>query len=149
MQGWENEDGRWRIEDRGVGIRHLASHIAAWCALLVPGVAAAGPLKSYESEHYVVHTDLADFEAREASLRLSRMAELYRRRTEGFGGKVEGRLAVYLYGDVADYERAGGAKGSAGVFDGEKLLVLAIRRKDGSVANATWRLLQHEAFHPF
>src|SRR5688572_18976481 len=120
--------------------------------LLMPAVvpaAWAAPLKAYEGKRYVLHTDLPELAAREALLRLEAAAELYQRRTEGFAGKIEGRLPVYLYGDAGDYERAGGAKGSAGVFDGQKLQVLAIRRTDGQVAMATWRVLQHEGFHQF
>ena len=126
--------------------------LALVCFLLMPAVAPpawAAPLKAYEGKRYVLHTDLPELAAREALLRLEAAADLYQRRTEGFAGKIEGRLPVYLYGDAGDYEQAGGAKGSAGVFDGQKLLVLAIRRTDGQVAMATWRVLQHEGFHQF
>jgi hypothetical protein len=109
----------------------------------------ADPLQTRDSRYYTLHTDVSDVEAREAALRLDKSAELYLRQTEGFAGKIHGRLPVYLYNDPADYQRAGGAKGSAGVFDGEKLLLLAIRRTDGRLATATWRILQHEGFHQF
>ena len=131
-----------------VEVMQVTTKIAVLCALLTAETAAAPPA-SHECRHYVLHTDLAGPEAREATLRLTRMAQLYLQRTEGFAGKIDARMRVYLYGDPDAYERSGAAKGSAGVFDGERLLVLAIRRKDGSVANATWRVMQHEGFHQF
>jgi Protein of unknown function (DUF1570) len=123
--------------------------VAAVMGMAPDSRAAGESLQKYELKDYVLHTDLPAADVREAGLRLTRTAELYRQRMETIGAKVEGRLPVFLYSDVADYERAGGAKGSAGVFDGRKLIVLAIRRTDGQLAMATWRVLQHEGFHQY
>lgn len=112
----------------------------------------AGGLRVYESKYYVVHTDLPEAEAREAVVRVDRVAEEYLGRTAGFGGGgVKGRLPFYLYGEVADYLKAGGIEGSGGVFDVERkrLMAVTLRRPDGVISLSTWHIVQHEGFHQF
>src|SRR5688500_14980194 len=128
MQGVENAgEGREDRRAEEVGISDLRFNLSdgcgwvTWLLLVCGGLAAAalgGPLATRETANYVLHTDLPEHEAREAALRLDRAFELYLQRTEEFSGKIEGRLPVHLYADADAYERAGGAKGSAGLFDG-------------------------------
>src|SRR3954468_12999444 len=126
-----------------------------WALALVSASAAhaADPpppdLRVYESPHYLIHTDLPPAEAREAQVRTTRMAEEYVRRTAGFAGQIKGRLPFYLYKDLPDYTRAGGVEGSAGAFDGDKLMAVTLRRDDGVISLATWHVVQHEGFHQF
>jgi hypothetical protein len=113
-------------------------------------LAVAEPeLKTYETKYYVIHTDLPPSEAREAQVRMTRMAEEYQSRTAGFAGQIKDRLPFYLYKDPADYARAGGVENSAGIFDGERLVGLTLRRADGVISLATWHVVQHEGFHQF
>ena len=111
--------------------------------------AAGADLQKYDAPNFTLHTDLSPSEAREARLRISRMAEEYARRTAGFAGRVEVKLPFYLFSKDADYYAAGGARGSGGVFDGEKLMVQVIRYRDGRIDDATWHIIQHEGFHQF
>ena len=76
-----------------VAVRGGAVAAQRWliAIVVVMGIAgsarAEGPaLRVYESKHYVVHTDLPEAEAREAVVRVDRVAEEYRGGTAGFGG---------------------------------------------------------------
>src|SRR5258705_5217260 len=71
-----------------------------------PAVDAEPILKQYESKYYLIHTDLPPLEAREAQVRMTRMADEYLLRTAGFSGQIKERLPFYLYQNRADYERA-------------------------------------------
>ncbi len=126
--------------------------VIALFALLIPAsrtLAAEPALKTYDSTYYTIHTDLPEIEAREAQVRMTRMVEEYRTRTEGFAGSIKGKLPFYLYANADDYSAAGGLKNSAGRYDGEKLMALTLRREDGLISLATWHVVQHEAFHQF
>jgi hypothetical protein len=123
---------------------------AIWTAVLAMGMLAdgasgQGPLKTYETRYYVLHTDLDRDVVRDAESRLGAMAEMYYARTKGFGGKITRKLPFYLYSEPQDYYAAGGIPGSAGVFDGEKLMAIVAL---GNSA-ATWHVVQHEGFHQF
>jgi hypothetical protein len=112
-------------------------------------LAAEPDLKTYETRNYLVHTDLPPAEAREAQVRMNRMAEEYAARTPGVSGQIKDRLPFYLYKNRDDYTRAGGIENSAGVFDGARLTALTLRRADGMISLATWHVVQHEGFHQF
>jgi hypothetical protein len=58
-------------------------------------------------------------------------------------------MPFYLYKDVKDYLEAGGIEGSGGVFDGERLMAVTLRRPDGVISLSTWHIVQHEGFHQF
>jgi len=73
------------------------------------------------------------------------MAELYHSRTKNFAGRITQKLPFYLFRDAKDYHRAGGIVGSAGVFNGEKLMAIA----DESMGDEVWHTIQHEGFHQF
>ena len=108
-------------------------------------------LRLVDSKYYEIHTDLPELDAREAQVRMTRMAEEYRNRTAEFSGQIKARLPFYLYKDLQSYRAAGGAEKSGGYFDGEKLMAVTLRRRgaDGIIDLATWHIVQHEGFHQF
>jgi hypothetical protein len=115
-------------------------------AINVPGV----QLRTYETPYYYLHTDLPESDAREAMIRTTRMFEAYRSRTaELFKGQINQKLPFYLFSKKEDYYTAGGMPGTAGVFDGSKLMAMAIRNRSGTVGIGTWHTVQHEGFHQF
>lgn len=116
----------------------------AYAAYCVPHATAAS-LKSYETRYYVLHTDLPADVVREVDVRLTAMAAMYADRTRGFAGQITRRFPFYLFRDVRDFLAAGGLPGSAGIFDGEKLMAVAGER----LTAESWRLIQHEGFHQF
>ncbi|HEV2295063.1 MAG TPA: DUF1570 domain-containing protein [Tepidisphaeraceae bacterium] len=105
-------------------------------------------LRTYETGYYVVHTDLGRDAAREAELRLTRMAEEYRRRTRGFSGEIRRKLPFYLFGSEAGYHAAGGTPGTAGEYDPNTQTLMAFAGADGPDL-VTWHTVQHEGFHQF
>jgi hypothetical protein len=109
----------------------------------------AGDLQRYESKYYTIYTDLDPASAREAELRMTRMAEEYHSRTAGFAGEITSKFPFYLYTSADDYHSAGGPAGTAGVFvpdgTGGRLMAVAGRRPNA----VTWHNVQHEGFHQF
>lgn len=120
-----------------------------WMVMLVLITASAAlaepELREYETPCYTIHTDLDVEQVREAAVRMTRMAEEYARRTEGFAGRMDRRLPFYLYKRAEDYYAAGGMPGSAGMFNGHKLMSIAGSKSGGW----TWHVVQHEGFHQF
>jgi hypothetical protein len=109
-----------------------------------------GAMQIYQSRYYIIHSDLPTDQVKEAVLRMTRMAEEYHTRTQGFSGDVRDRLPFYLFKNSAEYYEAGGIPGSAGVFlqesDGtSKLMAIAGQEMEGQ----TWHVVQHEGFHQF
>lgn len=136
----------------------IAAAIIATLAFIASGVAlaadpraqadpprAANQFHRLESTRYVIHTDLGPDIAREAALRLDRLAEVFEESAPLPAGEVKQKLPFYLYQNAADYDAAGGKPGTAGVFDGEQLMAVAV---DGD-GWATWHVVQHEAFHQY
>jgi hypothetical protein len=121
--------------------------------LLVSALARAqtkpsSPLRTYETPYYTIHTDLGRDGAREAEVRMTRMAEEYRQRTRGFGGELRGKLPFFLFRTEADYRAAGGTPNTAGEYDPNAGRLMAFA--GGERANlATWYTVQHEGFHQF
>lgn len=107
--------------------------------------AARGDMQSYETPYYIIHTDIDIDEAREAAIRMTRMAEEYFQRTREFSGAIHQQLPFYLYRKSADYYAAGGFPGSSGIFNGEKLMAIAGEK----TTSRTWHVVQHEGFHQF
>jgi len=122
--------------------------------LLVPAIAlaqtkpATSSLRTYETRYYTIYTDLGRDGAREAEVRMTRMADEYRQRTRDFSGELRGKLPFYLFRNEADYHAAGGTPNTAGEYDPNagRLMTFA----GGEQANlATWYTVQHEGFHQF
>ncbi len=111
---------------------------------LATGVAQP-QLKTYETQYYALHTDLDEEDVRAATSRLALLAEEYHRRTAGLAGTVRERLPFYLFTSRADYEKAGGRRGTAGVYTGRMLAAVA----DPDQPEAMWYTIQHEGFHQF
>lgn len=112
-----------------------------------PGPRAGGQMRKYEGRYYLIHTDLAGDDLREAELRMARMAEEYHQRTRDFAGAVQSKFPFFLYGDEADYYTAGGKEGTAGFFDKNNNILVAIAGRP--ITDYTWTVVQHEGFHQF
>lgn len=119
------------------------------CAILPTDAAHGAGLQVVQTPYYVMHTDLPPDAVKEASLRMTRMAEEYHERTKAFSGKVNQRLPFYLFQEEEDYYAAGGVPGSAGVYmrRGNERKLMAIAGKE--VSDTTWHVIQHEGFHQF
>ncbi len=132
-----------RIRSSGTSLAALAATL-----LLLAGSALAQPrLRQYDSKYYVIYTDLGEDAVREASVRMTAMAELYYQRTRGFAGKITKRFPFYLFKDRADYLAAGGMEGSAGMYDPNQRRLLAFAGSE--VSETTWYVVRHEGFHQF
>ncbi len=99
---------------------------------------------SYETRYYVIHTDLQSDDAREAGIRMTKMAEEYYARTRDFSGAIRKRMPFFLYKNADDFYATGAPKTSAGYFNGEELVAL-----DQDMGPRTWHTVQHEGFHQF
>lgn len=109
-----------------------------------------GNLKKYDSPIYAVYTDVAEDDAREAVIRMNKMAIEYHERTKAlFAGQINQQLPFYLFSNEVDYLNASQMPGSAGVFMGDALMARAIRTPDGRIGMGTWHVTQHEGFHQF
>jgi hypothetical protein len=109
-----------------------------------------GNLKRYDSPIYAVYTDVSEDDAKEALLRMNKMAFEYHERTKAlFGGQINQQLPFYLFNNRADYIKASGMPQSAGIFTGDALMAQAIRGQDERINRVTWHVTQHEGFHQF
>lgn len=103
-------------------------------------------LREVVTDEYIIRTDLPERDLPPILGRLRAMAGEYRKRTRELSDLVDDRrLPFYLYADLAAYTQAGGAEGSAGTYDGEKLLAFVGDRLDARA----WHTIQHEAFHQY
>ena len=136
----------------------LARALALVLAILLIGAAPASrrppaseqapaKLQKYEGRYYIIHTDLAGDELREAELRMAKMAVEYHERTREFSGSVTRKFPFFMYRNAEDYYRAGGKEGSAGFFDRNTNTLVAIAGK--KLTDYTWSVVQHEGFHQF
>lgn len=101
-------------------------------------------LQEFDSPYYEIWTDLPVDAAREAALRMTKMADEYRNRTRDFSGTIHGKMPFYLYAHDEDYLEFVPLKDSAGYFDGKNLVAKASHLDD-----RTWHTVQHEGFHQF
>jgi hypothetical protein len=132
-------------------MKQLAPLTAALFLLIVSGSAIAQrrdrvpDFPVYDTKYYRIYTDLNPELVRETSIRMTKMAEEYQARTRDFSGAIRQRLPFYLYKDAKQYHAYGGSRGSAGYFDGTKLVAIA-----GEVPSVnTWQTVQHEGFHQY
>ena len=102
-------------------------------------------LKLYETRYYRVYTDIAPEQAKEACIRMTKMAEEYHVRTAEFAGDIRVKLPFYLFKSADEYYAAGGLAKTAGVFNGSRLMAMA----DPRVGKQVWHIVQHEGFHQF
>lgn len=121
---------------------------ATW--IIVLGLATlVGPAEAqqrvYDTRYYVLRTDIDPDAIREVDARITAMAEAYYERTKGFAGTINRKFDFLLFKDPRDYYAAGGLPGSAGVFDGSKLMAIAGKELTAGV----WHVIQHEGFHQF
>jgi len=124
-------------------LRVIAVACVAAAVLLVPSRAGvAGEMKEYQTRYYVIYSDHDTDMVKEATARITAMAEEYHERTKDFAGQITKRLAFYLYSTQEDYVRAGGQ--GEGMFDGHRLMACVPK---GSVMG--WHVVQHEGFHQF
>jgi hypothetical protein len=106
-------------------------------------------LPRYETDHYILYTDLDEEGVREARLRLNLMVQLYQSKTEEFAGKLRGKLPFYLFTDRAEYVRVTGMPNSAGVYmrRGDDSRLMAYINPQNFASG--WSTVQHEGFHQF
>jgi len=98
------------------------------------------------TEHYILRTDLPESQIPPILKRLEAMAREYQQRTRELSDASDHRrLPFHLYSDLERYTSAGGTRGSAGFYDGERLLAYVGRQMDAR----SWHTIQHEAFHQF
>ena len=102
-------------------------------------------LKLYETRYYRVYTDIDPAQAKEACIRMTKMAEEYHARTAEFAGDIREKLPFYLFKTADEYYAAGGLAKTAGVFNGSRLMAMA----DPRVGKQVWHIVQHEGFHQF
>jgi len=108
---------------------------------------SSSTMQVYPTKYYIIHSDLPTDQVKEAVLRMTRMAEEYHARTQGFSGDIRERMPFFLFKNAADYYRAGGLPGSAGVFNPNDKSLMAIAGED--TKGQTWHIVQHEGFHQF
>jgi hypothetical protein len=99
-------------------------------------------MKKYDTKYYVLYSDHDPDTVREAKVRLRAMAELYNKRTKGFGRSIKKRCPFYMFTRVSDYEASGGMRGSAGMYGGGVLRAIVTSR-------GSWHVVRHEAWHQF
>ena len=112
-----------------------------------PREPASRRLKPYPTKYYIIYTDLDANAVREASARMSAMAEEYHRRTRDFAGVIRSRLPFYLFSKSQDYFDAGATKGSAGVYHPGRRVLMALA--EHGTTDQLWHVVQHEGFHQF
>lgn len=136
-----------RIRGGSILFGRCASAFVLFLAAICPPPASAQyGLKSYDSKYYQILTDLGADGAREAKLRVTLMFEEYAKRTRGFAGDgIKGKLPFMLFHNIEDYIAAGGPPGTAGVFNGQRLMAVA----DPRFGDRVWDTVQHEGFHQF
>ena len=83
-------------------------------------------LKKHISRFYVIYTDLEPAIVRQVKVHLDSMNLEYARRTKGFSGKIEGKMPFYLFSRREDYYTLGGMTGTLGLYDGRKLMAVAV-----------------------
>ena len=95
---------------------------------------------------YLLYTDLNDEDLRSVEVRLDRLATEYDSRTREFSeAPSDKQMPFFLFSKKEDYYAAGGTRGSAGIFEGDRLMACL----DGKADSRAWSTIQHEAFHQY
>ncbi|MGH7213958.1 MAG: DUF1570 domain-containing protein [Tepidisphaeraceae bacterium] len=125
------------------------SALTMLCFLLC-GSTAFADLRTLNSRHYRIHTDLDRDLAEDLSRRLDAMHDEYARRLVDFSGEaVHPRYEVYLFRKREDYLKLidNRLPNTGGVFIAGRNVLAAFLERQGR--DAMRRTLQHEAFHQF
>ncbi len=97
-------------------------------------------LKRYDAGAYIIYTDLPPDDAREAVLRMTRMAEEYKAGTRAlFSRPIPHPLPFYLFSKPADYYKA----------SNRPVLPDLDEAGAANIGSRTWRVVQHEGFHQY
>lgn len=130
--------------------QRLALLVIAFFAALGPTLATAGELRTVDTRHYRIHTDLDAELSVDLGRRMDAMYDEYARRLAAFqpAGDVP-RLEVYLFAKQKDYLAFTGEKlhNTGGVYIPRRNLLAAFL--EGQGRDGLRRTLQHEAFHQF
>lgn len=129
-----------------------ATLLAALLVLCVSRPAAAADLRTLDTRHYRIRTDLDAELAADLSARMDAMYEEYARRLAAFmpaDRAAVPRLDVLLFRHQADYLKATGERlqNTGGVYIPRRNLLAAFL--EGQGRDGVRRTLQHEAFHQF
>lgn len=107
---------------------------------------AADGLREVVTDDYIVRTDLPEDDLPAMLQRLAAMVKEYRTRTASLSDRADDRrLPLQLYSELSAYTAAGGTKGTAGFYDGERLFAYVGKTPDAR----SWHTIQHEAFHQY
>src|SRR5262245_7004299 len=115
----------------------MMKRLAGILVLMLPLLARAADLRTYETRYYTLHTDLDPEQARYVVLRMTCMSEEYAQRTRDFSGAIRQRMPFYLYSDPNDFYATGAPRTSGGFFNGRELVALA-----GKLDARTWQRVQ-------
>ena len=112
---------------------------------ILPPVPAG--FKQVEGKYHILIYDLSDDEAKEVMQRMEAMVDEYLSRTRDFSGRLQGKMPFMIFRKESDYLSAGGMSGTAGVFDPNRKVLMAVAGE--KLSTNTWHTIQHEGFHQF
>ncbi len=135
-------------------LRHLACVTAVGLTVMLAGSLVAGEAREFESEHYVIATDIDAETAKRLARHMDAMYAEYQRRLAGFSESAEDRLRLWIFDRADDYvaflaDCGIEARGTDGMFfDTAMRGGLATWRGDRPVERLE-QVLRHEGFHQF
>jgi hypothetical protein len=117
--------------------------------LLLCAQGIAGELRSLDTKHYRIHTDLDQRLTEDLGVRMEAMYDQYTRRLAAFSRGGNTRFEVYLFTNRKDYSNFTGDRfpNTGGVFIPSRNLLAGFL--EGQGRDGLRRTLQHEAFHQF
>lgn len=129
---------------RPLGVRALVPFIL----LTACGVAAAG-MRTYETRHYRIESDLDTPVVLDYGKRLDAMYDEYARRLADFTTPSDQKFSVHLFAKKSDYAKFTGNRvpHSAGIFIPAQRALAGF--EEGQGRSGLRQTLQHEAFHQF
>ena len=102
--------------------------------------------RQIKTRYYILHTDLPEEQLALIIPHVDHMGAVYANRLAALSAqKSDWKLPFYLFARQEDYLAAGGMPGTVGVFQGERLLAITGEH----TTQASWHVIQHEAFHHF
>ncbi len=112
-------------------------------------ISDTGGMEVFDTEYYTIYTDMGYEIGKEAELRMTALFEEYRRRMAGFRGGINERMPFYICGTLEGYCALGGRRGSAGFFNWDEGILVALGDPNEVDYDDLWSTVQHEAFHQF